>query len=211
MEETSLRDGRILEVAMPDNTIVFLGDSITAGGDWAAWFPEHNTVNQGANGQTTDDVLARLDAVVELSPDEIVLLVGTNDLGTRQNVEHLVRNVQSILVDLRRDLPGARMLVQSIMPRGREFAERIQQANIHLRQFSATVHAQYLDLWPALALDDGELNPQYSDDRLHLNAAGYEAWLAELRPALERLRDEPPMSRPIQAIYFDEFARPTFN
>lgn len=101
------------------------------------------------------------------------------------------------------------MLVQSVMPRGREFADRIREANIHLRQFSATVHAQFLDLWPTMALEDGEINPAFSDDRLHLNDAGYEAWLSELRPAMERLREEPPMSRPIQAIIFDEYARPS--
>ena len=193
---------------MTDNTVLFLGDSITAGGDWSAWFPDVNALNFGIGGDTTDDVLARLDTVVAADPDEIIMLIGTNDFGTRQNVEHLVRNVQTILVDLRRELPGSRMLVQSVMPRGREFADRIQEANIHLRQFSATVHAQYLDLWPALALEDGEINPLYSDDRLHLTPAGYEAWLGELRPALERLRDEPPMSRPITIIRVDDYARP---
>jgi Lysophospholipase L1 and related esterases len=190
-------------------TTVFLGDSLTQDGDWATWFPDLNAVNLGRSGDTTDGVLARLGEVVAAHPDEVLLLIGTNDLGTRQTVEHLVRNIQSIMVDLRRDLPGARMLLQSILPRGREFAEQIQTANIHLRQFSATVRAQYLDLWPALAEADGELNPAYSEDRLHLNAAGYEAWLSELRPALERLRDEPPMSRPIQAIHLDEYAGPT--
>jgi lysophospholipase L1-like esterase len=190
-------------------TTVFLGDSLTQDGDWAAWFPDLNAVNLGRSGDTTDGVLARLGEVVAAHPDEVLLLIGTNDLGTRQTVEHLVRNIQSIMVDLRRDLPGARMLLQSILPRGREFAEQIQTANIHLRQFAATVRAQYLDLWPALAEADGELNRAYSEDRLHLNAAGYEAWLGELRPALERLRDEPPMSRPIQAIHLDEYVGPT--
>ncbi len=187
---------------------VFLGDSITEGGRWHEWFPDEEVHNLGIGGNTTDDVLERLDTVIAADPDEIIMLIGTNDFGTRQNVEHLVRNVQSILVDLRRELPGSRMLVQSVMPRGREFADRIQEANIHLRQFSATVHAQYLDLWPALALEDGEINPLYSDDRLHLTPAGYEAWLGELRPALERLRDEPPMSRPITIIRVDDYARP---
>ncbi|HAM25376.1 MAG TPA: hypothetical protein DCP11_01360 [Microbacteriaceae bacterium] len=193
---------------MTEETVLFLGDSITQHGDWEAWFPDVNVHNFGIGGNSTEDVLARLNTVVEAHPDEIVLLVGTNDLGMRRNVEQLVRNIQSILVDLRRDLPGSRMLLQSVLPRGREFADRIREANIHLRQFSPTVHAQYLDLWPIMALEDGELNPAYSDDRLHLNAAGYEAWLSELRPALERLREQPPMSRPIQAIIFDEYARP---
>jgi lysophospholipase L1-like esterase len=193
---------------MTADTIVFLGDSLTQEGDWAAWFPEANTINLGIGGSTTDDVLGRLDEVVAAQPDEIVLLIGTNDLGMRRSVESMVRNIQSILVDLRRDLPGSRMLVQSIMPRGREFADRIREANIHLRQFSATVHAQFLDLWPTMALDDGELNPIFSDDRLHLNDTGYEAWLSELRPALVRLRELPPMTSPIRAIMIDDYARP---
>ncbi len=180
--------------------VVFLGDSITASGDWAPWFPDVDAVNLGVSGNTTDDLLARLDAVIAEAPDDISLLVGTNDLGHRLSVEHLVRNIQSLLVDLRRELPGTRLLLQSIMPRGAEFAEQVQEANIHLWQFAPTVHAQYLDLWPALAADDGALRAEYSDDGLHLTPAGYEAWLVELRPALERLRDEPPMSRPIQIV-----------
>lgn len=181
-------------------SIVFLGDSITAHGDWTAWFPDRRAHNLGVSGNTTDDVIARVDEVVALHPQEIALLIGTNDLGTRKSVEHLVRNIEYLLVTLRRDLPGTRMLVQSIMPRGREFAEQVQDANRHLRQFSPSVNAQYLDLWPAFALQDGEIDPRFSDDRLHLTEAGYEAWLGELRPALERLDDAPPMSRPITII-----------
>lgn len=181
-------------------SIAFLGDSLTAAGDWEAWFPDRTVHNLGVAGDTTDMVVARLPQVVELKPESIALLVGTNDLGMRKSVEHLVRNIEYLLVSLRRDLPGVRMLVQSIMPRGREFAAQVQDANRHLRQFSPSVNAQYLDLWPAFAQDDGEIDPALSDDRLHLNAAGYEAWLAELRPALERLEDAPPMSRPISII-----------
>lgn len=193
-------------IAMTDESfdarpsIAFVGDSITAGGDWAEWFPDRATHNLGVGGNTTDDLVARLDAVVELHPDAIALLIGTNDLGTRKSVEHLVRNVEYLLVTLRRGLPGTRMLVQSIMPRGHEFAAQVQDANRHLRQFAPSVNAQYLDLWPALALANGEIDPQFSEDRLHLNREGYERWLEELRPGLERLDGAPPMSRPISII-----------
>ena len=197
MNEPVVQDPRFGRNA---TTVVFLGDSLTAAGDWSTWFPELTAINQGVSGDTTDHVLERIGDVFDAKPDEIVLLIGTNDLGTRLTVEHLVRNIQLVLVELRRELPGTRMLLQSIMPRGSEFAEQIQEANIHLRQFAATVHAQYLDLWPAMSREDGELRPDFSDDRLHLNAAGYAAWLDELRPALERLRDQPPMSRPIRVV-----------
>lgn len=184
----------------PRGSILFLGDSLTASGDWAAWFPDHRTLNHGVGGDSTDLVVARLDAVVAERPDAIALLVGTNDLARRKSVEHLVRNVEYLLVAIRRDLPGVRMLLQSILPRGREFAVQIQDANRHLRQFAPSVRAQYLDLWPAMALDDGELNPEFSDDRLHLNQRGYEAWLGELRPAIDRLDDAPPMSGSITIV-----------
>ncbi|CAN5464635.1 hypothetical protein BH10ACT7_BH10ACT7_18290 [soil metagenome] len=182
-------------------TIAFVGDSITGHGTWDEWFPEQETHNLGVSGETTADVVERLDSVVSLAPDTIALLIGTNDFGNgRRSVEHVVRNIELLLVSLRRDLPGTRTLVQSIMPRERELADQIRDANRHLRQFAPTVHAQYLDLWPAMADEDGEIRSEYSDDRLHLTDAGYAAWLSELRPALERLADAPPMSRPITAI-----------
>lgn len=191
----------------PRATIAFVGDSLTASGRWGEWLDGAEVVNFGVGGYTSDDVLATLDDIVAVRPDEIVLLIGTNDLGLRHSVEHLVRNVEGILVALRRELPGARMLVQSILPRGRDFAANIQDANIHLRQFCATVRAQYLDLWPGFALSDGSLDPALSDDGLHLNARGYEVWLDELRPGLDRLRDLPPMSRPITIVGGEEARR----
>lgn len=191
-----------------NGTIAFVGDSLTGEGSWSEWFPEYRTINFGVGGDTTADLLERLDQIVAARPDEIVVLIGTNDLGTRLTVEHLVRNIESACVQLRRDLPGSRMLLVSVLPRGREFAQRIREANIHLRQFASTVRAQFLDLWPAMALEDGELNPALTDDRLHLTEAGYEAWLGELRPALVRLRELPPMTTPIQVIRPDQYSRP---
>lgn len=190
------------------HTIVFVGDSLVGEGDWESWLGDQTVHNLGVSGDTTDDVLARLDAVIELQPDEVLLLVGTNDLGTRKTVEHLVRNVESMLIELRRELPDSRVLVHSILPRGREFARNIKDANIHLRQFCATVRAQYLDLWPTFALEDGSIDPQFSRDQLHLNDEGYRAWVAELLPALERLRELPPMTSPIKVIRKDAFSRP---
>ncbi|NNC13291.1 hypothetical protein HII28_15575 [Planctomonas sp. JC2975] len=176
---------------------VFVGDSITASGRWDEWFPEDRTRNLGVGGDTTDAVIARLDEVVALQPDTIVLLIGTNDLAWRRSAEHIVRNIETILVTLRKALPGAQLLVQSVMPREAAYADTIKDVNRHLWQFASTVRAQYLDLWPVLAGPDGAIDPDCSDDSLHLTDRGYEAWLSELRGALETLHDVPPTSRPI--------------
>ncbi|KQR64623.1 GDSL-type esterase/lipase family protein [Frigoribacterium sp. Leaf172] len=184
-----------------NETVVFVGDDVTRAGDWAAWFPEDDVVNLGVDGDTTATLAERVDAVVAARPDSVVLLIGTNDFTGRRSVEQVVRGVESLLVTMRRELPGTRLLLQSILPRGAELAPRIRDANRHLRQFSSTVRAQYLDLWPALADESGDaIRPEFVDEQGRLSAEGYEAWLTELRPGLERLRDEPPMSRPLSVL-----------
>lgn len=180
-----------------EGTLALVGDSLTQAGDWSAWLPGENVRNFGVAGDTTDDTIARLWDVIESRPATIVLLVGTNDLAWRRSAEHVVRNIETILVTLRKELPESHILMQSVLPRGREFADQIRDINRHLWQFAPTVHAGWLDLWPAMALDDGELNPGFSEDRLHLNDEGYRVWVGELIPALERVRQLPPSSRAI--------------
>ncbi len=183
-------------------SIVFLGDGLTAGGRWDEWIPEYGVQNLGLSGATTDEAIAKLDAVVDLQPDAVVLQVGTNDLGWRRSDEYVVRNIETILVTLRKRLPHTRILVQSVLPREREYADTIRSINRHVRQFAPTQHAQYLDLWPALAQADGELGAAYTKDRLHLTDEGYAAWLSELKPAIEMLFEKPPSSTkiPIQHV-----------
>ncbi|MFF2052422.1 SGNH/GDSL hydrolase family protein [Leifsonia sp. NPDC058194] len=178
--------------------LALIGDSLTQGGDWGALLPGETVWNFGVAGDTTDDVLARLDDVIGSAPATVALLIGTNDLAWRRSAEHVVRNVETALVTLRKELPEVRILAQSVLPRAVEFADQIKDINRHLWQFAPTVHAGWLDLWPAMALEDGELNPAYTEDRLHLNAEGYRVWAGELAPALERVRELPPSSRAIE-------------
>src|SRR5690554_7947419 len=102
------------------HTIAFVGDSLVGEGDWESWLGGQTVHNLGVSGDTTDDVLARVDSVIQMKPDEVLLLVGTNELGIRKTVEHLGRNIESMLIELRGELPNARVLVHSILPRGRD-------------------------------------------------------------------------------------------
>jgi lysophospholipase L1-like esterase len=143
----------------------------------------------GIAGETTDDVVARLPEVVGADPGTVVVLVGTNDIGRRRrSAEYIGRNIETILVELRKHLPEARIILQSVMPRTKDFSKSVREINVHIRQFAsvATARAEWLDLWPVLADADGALSSQYSDDGLHLNEAGYSAWVEALRPIVLR-------------------------
>jgi len=178
-------------------TIAFLGDGLTVGGQWENWFPEYDILNLAVAKNTTDDVLSGLDVLVQLNPNAIVIGVGTNDLGWRKNDEYVVRNLETIMHSLRKRLPETRIMMQSLLPRGKGFADTIRSINRHICQYAPTQHVRYLDLWPTLATPDGELRPEFTNDQLHLTDAGYEAWVGELRPGLERLFELPPSSTSI--------------
>jgi lysophospholipase L1-like esterase len=175
------------EAVQPDRTstgpLLLLGDSLTEQGPWETAFPEHDVVNAGVTGDTTEDVAARLDAVIEARPATVVLMAGTNE-SRRATVEQVVRGIEDILFRLHHDLPDTRLVVCSVLPRELDRAEWIRDVNRHVRQFAPTVKAEFLDLWPVFAEEDGELKQAYSPDRLHLNEAGYDAWVEQLRPLL---------------------------
>jgi lysophospholipase L1-like esterase len=190
------------EEANMSGSIAFVGDGLTANGRWEDWFPDYTVHNLGVSGNTTDDVIARLPDIVELHSDAVVLQVGTNDLGWRRSDEYIGRNIETILCEVRRAMPQARLIIQSVVPRERDYAVTIRSINRHLWQFAPTQKALYLDLWPALAQPDGELDLAYSEDRLHLTDAGYEAWLAVLKPAVEDIFARPPVTSaiPVQPV-----------
>jgi len=194
----------ISDPARGEAVTAFVGDSLTEAGNWQQWLPDERVENLGVGGDTTDDLLERIDDVIAHGPGTVVLLIGTNDLAWRRGAEHIVRNIETILVTLRRELPATQMLVQSILPREHIYAKTIKEANRHLWQFASTVRAQYLDLWPVFAQPNDSIDPRFSPDGLHLNDAGYETWLAELRPALEALRGLPPTSRAIVLPHLSE-------
>jgi lysophospholipase L1-like esterase len=169
----------------PDGPLLLLGDSLTEGGPWQEAFPDREVVNAGRSGDTTADIAARLEEVVAAKPAAVVLMAGTNE-SRRATVEQVVRGLEDILFQLRHELPDARLVVASVLPRERERADWIREVNIHVRQFAPTVKAEFLDLWPVFAEEDGELRAEYTPDRLHLTEAGYDAWAGELRSLLER-------------------------
>ena len=164
-----------------EREVVFLGDSITAGGAWHEWFPDVPVVNRGIDGDTTDGVLNRLDSVIS-EPSKVFLLIGTNDLTFRRPIEQVFANQRSIIGGILTRAPRASLLVQSVMPRTREFRARLDQLNARYSALVDEFGATYVDLWPALSTPEGEMDPAFSLDRLHLNEAGYRAWTTVLQP-----------------------------
>ena len=67
------------EISKPGK-IVFLGDSLIDFFPIQDFFPRVKIYNRGIAGDTTKDLLKRLDNVIELKPSKLFLQIGTNDL-----------------------------------------------------------------------------------------------------------------------------------
>jgi lysophospholipase L1-like esterase len=183
-----MRASQFAQFPPPDGHVVLLGDSITELGLWHEWFAGTPVLNRGIGGETSADLLRRLDTAIG-HPAAVFLLIGTNDLTLGVPLREIVENVRTLLAEVERRAPGTPVIVQSVMPRTPRYREDLLLLN---RAYQALVDqsgpsVEYLDLWPALADERGDLTKAYSEERLHLNGAGYAAWVDVLRPQVERI------------------------
>jgi lysophospholipase L1-like esterase len=156
--------------------VAFVGDSITAAGQWRRLFPGVDSRNFGVNGDCTGDVLQRLEAVVEDRPGKLFLMIGTNDLGRGYGEDSIVANVAAILDQLRGGLPGCLIHLQSVLPREAVYAERVLSLNRRCEQLARERGVAFLPLFGLFADGDGGLRRELTEDGLHLVDAGYEVW-----------------------------------
>ena len=179
-------DAALAPPAAKANRVVFLGDSITDYWKLGDYFPGKPYINRGIDGQTTPQMLVRFrQDVIDLHPDVLVVLAGTNDIagvtGPARN-EQIEANYAS-MAELAR-VHHIRVVFASLLPAHNytpeakeSFAlrprERILALNAWLKDYSAKNDLVYLDYFSALIDDHGMLRRDLSDDGLHPNAAGY--------------------------------------
>lgn len=174
-----------LEIAPGD--VVFLGDSITEGGLWNEWFPGVQVKNRGISGDLSAGVRARLATAATNDPAAVFLLIGTNDLSQGADDHEIVENIRQIIRSTLSAAPSTTLFLQSIMPRKPKLTSRIRTLNAQLAEVASATGATWIDLWPALADANGAIRSEYSLDALHLNGAGYVAWVEVLHPHVKSI------------------------
>ena len=166
--------------------IVFLGNSITDGCEWAELFNNRHVKNRGISGDRSSWMLDRLDPIVGGQPRKLFLLIGTNDLAAGTPAAEVVANVRKIVERFQSESPRTKLYVQSVFPvndsfkkyaakHGRHDAD-IVAVNKGLQALCAEKGIVYIDLWTLLADKNGKLRADLTNDGLHLMGEGYLAW-----------------------------------
>lgn len=178
-------------------TVTFVGDSITQGlqmytqGIRNANYCAYTSI--GPKGIYDGSVWPRLDgereapleALVGYAPSVVYVLLGANTITNTQD-EVFLTYYREMLQKMKQSLPeGTRFYIQSITP-VRPSASysmgRVDALNDALAKLAYEENAYFIDLDEALAGEDGYLRDEFNDssDGIHLNPAGYTAWVEYL-------------------------------
>ena len=183
---------------VPDNSVVFIGDSLTQGlcADAVA-FP---SVNYWIGGDTTVGVLGRLPEYRSLhSASAVVLAIGVNDMKFREN-QHMVQNYRRILQILPQAVPLVCSAVlpvnEAMMAPGKVTNARIRDLNASLKTLcSEDARCVFVDVGSSLVDAGGNLSTAFQDgDGVHLKNAGNRIWIDELRIAVRKAQQGGPVN-----------------
>ncbi|MEG2060766.1 MAG: GDSL-type esterase/lipase family protein [Alistipes sp.] len=169
------------------NDIVFLGNSITDGCEWAELFNNRHVKNRGISGDRVSWMLDRLDTLIAGHPKKLFLMIGTNDLAAGSTPAEVAANIRKVIDRFKKESPWTKIYVQSILPVNGvdmkcspkshwEKGAEIVATNKLIEKICLEKEVLYLDLYKVLVDNKGMLDKRYSNDGLHLMGPGYLAW-----------------------------------
>ncbi|MCG8602218.1 MAG: GDSL-type esterase/lipase family protein [Verrucomicrobiales bacterium] len=196
-------------------SVVFLGDSITAGWNgrgkevWEKTWAPIGAVNFGIGGDRTEHILWRLENgnYDGLKPELTVLMIGTNNTGHsgREVAEHggvvynssaeeTAEGVKAIIGKLQKKQPQMKILLLAIFPRGADSSDEKRKKNEVTNQIISKLHdgekVWFLDINDKFLEEDGTLSKEIMPDLLHPNQKGYEIWAEAIEPKVKELLDK---------------------
>ncbi len=168
-----------------NHNIIFIGNSITDGGEWSEMFNDLQIKNRGISGDISAGVLNRLDEIAKRKPDKVFLMIGVNDLARGISADSVIKNILLIASYLRQQTPATKLFTQSILPVNDIYnkfqghtnkAKQITEVNDALSKNAPAYHFTYIDLYSSFCNNEGKLKPELSNDGLHLKGEGYLLW-----------------------------------
>ena len=200
--------------------LAFLGDSITQDWEqrgppewrdfapqWQRFYGDRHAVNLGFKGDTTASLLWRIEhgELDGIQPRVAVVLIGANNNGrVHWSAEQTLGGIDAVVAALHRRLPGAKVLLLSVLPSER--SEWVDQTTIAINRGLAARYASgadpaltYLDVTGVFLRDgkldraaflDGQLTPP--DPLLHPTAQAQARLSEAIEPTLARLLGDQP-------------------
>jgi lysophospholipase L1-like esterase len=158
--------------------------------------------NRGIRATTTADVLAHLQTLIfDLKPSQLVINIGSNDIGFGVPEQQFLANYAAILEQVHAQLPATQITVLAYYPVNTQVdfgGEKVEHDHLYARRSNATLtaanqkvatlaqqhHAVFYNANAGLTDTDGNLKADLTFDGAHLLPAGYEIVFQNLLPQL---------------------------
>ena len=207
--------------ASPDTELLLIGDSITNNYDkselpdenfqptWQTFYAPRHALNLGFSGDTTGNVLWRLNhgEVDGLQPKVAVVLIGTNNTGgtkqsAAQTAEQTESGIDAVVATLETRLQKTRILLLGILPSGVSASKTAADLAVNrylAKSYGENLRVTYLDI-ASIFFKRGVLesslfyDPRLPEHRaaLHPNTVGQRYMAEAIEPTLARLMDDDP-------------------
>jgi lysophospholipase L1-like esterase len=148
--------------------------SIARGAEsWKKFFASEDAENLGFGWDRIENVLWRIyhGELDSISPRQIVLMIGTNNLQFNSDKE-IIEGLQFLIKAIRTKQPSANILLMGILPR-RDMEERIAKLNAALSATKFDSKVQYADAGKLFLNNDKKIDESLFTDGLHPNEQGY--------------------------------------
>ena len=183
-----------------EHQTVLLGDSITDFFNWYELFYDYSkstgqaVYNRGISGDTTDRLLERLEEnVLNIKPKNIVLLIGTNDIGRGLPLSVSLNNVEQIIKASKASCPDVNFILEAVYPVNEKMRDKfekrsnkkIDEMNKEYIKLCKKYDCVWVDFTDKLKDEDGNLKKEFTFDGLHINAIAYEIVAENIIPLLK--------------------------
>ena len=159
--------------------IAFIGDSITANGNFSEYFSELSVCNLGCYGDTIVDLESRVEQLSAVSPSKVFIMIGTNSLGCR-TLKQCEQEYSEMIYLISSTVPSADLYFLSVLPvsdsaiLGARNNRNICIFNQFIQNTVEDMGYTYIDLYSAYVVN-GALNPSMTSDGLHITS--YDLWV----------------------------------
>jgi lysophospholipase L1-like esterase len=190
--------------------VYFIGDSIVRRwgaldypnllANWKQNFFGWNAADFGWGADRTENILWRLEQgeLDGVNPKVIVILAGTNNVGTRPGgdakIAEIARGLAGVIHVCRQKAPAATIIVTAIFPRNDNMAvmPEIERINANLARLADGTIVRFVNVNDKLADKDGHLvEGMMNADKLHPALPGYQVWADALKPIFRELLGPP--------------------
>jgi len=193
LERFRQENAELAPPATGEKRVVFMGNSITEG--WSqhspSFFEGRPYINRGISGQTTPQMLIRFRPdVIDLKPEVVVILAGTNDIAGNtgpSSLEMIMDNLKSMAELARAN--DIKVILCSVLPAfdypwrpGLNPDKKIPALNDLIKAYAHQHDFIYLDYFSSMVDEQNGLKDAYTYDGVHPNEAGYKA----MEPLVEK-------------------------